>query len=210
MDGFEQLLLDFKNLSQNKSQQGTFFELLMKKYFLTSPLYLEMFETVWLWSEFPYNGGKHDTGIDIVAKKRNCDEYCAIQCKFYDENNPVSKSDVDTFLSASGKAFFIAGRPIRYSDRMIVSTTDKWTSTAEETIEGQLPPVTRIRLKDLKDSGIDWESFSLTNINGMKRDGRKHELPHQMKAIESVLEGFSSVDRGKLIMACGTGKRLHH
>lgn len=35
MDGFEQLLLDFKNLSQNKSQQGTFFELLMKKYFLT-------------------------------------------------------------------------------------------------------------------------------------------------------------------------------
>ena len=76
MNGFEQLLLDFKNLSQNKSQQGTFFELLMKKYFLTSPLYLEMFETVWLWSEFPYNGGNHDTGIDIVAKKRNCDEYC--------------------------------------------------------------------------------------------------------------------------------------
>lgn len=206
MDGFEQLLLDFKNLSQNKSQQGTFFELLMKKYFLTSPLYSEMFENVWLWSEFPYNGGKHDTGIDIVAKKRNCDEYCAVQCKFYDENNPVSKSDVDTFLSASGKPFFIDGKPFRYSDRIIVSTTDKWTSTAEETIEGQLPPVTRIRLKDLKDSGIDWDSFSLTNINGMKRDGRKHELPHQIEAIHSVIEGFSLADRGKLIMACGTGK----
>lgn len=95
---------------------------------------------------------------------------------------------------------------MRYSERIIVSTTDKWSSTAEDTIEGQLPPVTRIRLKDLKDSGIDWDSFSLSNINEMKRDGRKQERPHQTKAIEAVLSGFQSAERGKLIMACGTGK----
>ena len=206
MSGFEQLLLDFKNMGQSKAQQGTLFELLMKKYFLTCPLYAETFEAVWTWVEFPYNGGKHDTGIDLVAKKKDYDEYCAIQCKFYDENYPVSKADVDTFLSASGKPFFIDGKPMRYSERIIVSTTDKWSSTAEDTIEGQLPPVTRIRLKDLKDSGIDWDSFSLNNINGMKRDGRKQERPHQTKAIEAVLNGFQSADRGKLIMACGTGK----
>ena len=206
MSGFEQLLLDFKNMGQSKAQQGTIFELLMKKYFLTCPLYTETFEAVWTWGEFPYNGGKHDTGIDLVVKKKDYDEYCAIQCKFYDENYPVSKADVDTFLSASGKPFFIDGKPMRYSERIIVSTTDKWSSTAEDTIEGQLPPVTRIRLKDLKDSGIDWDSFSLSNINEMKRDGRKHEYPHQTMAIEAVLSGFQSADRGKLIMACGTGK----
>ena len=206
MYGFEQLLLNFKEMSHNKSEQGTLFELLMKKYFLTSPLYSETFDDVWLWSEFPYNGGKHDSGIDLVAKKRDFEEYCAIQCKFYDENNPVSKSDVDTFLSASGKPFFINGKPMRFSDRIIVSTTDRWTSTAEETIEGQLPPVTRIRLKDLKESGIDWDSFTLSNINGMKRNDKKHELPHQLNAIAAVIEGFKIADRGKLIMACGTGK----
>jgi len=150
--------------------------------------------------------GKHDTGIDLVAKKKDYDEYCAIQCKFYDENYPVSKADVDTFLSASGKPFFIDGKPMRYTERIIVPTTDKWSSTVEDTIEGQLLPVTRIRLKDLKDSGIDWDSFSLSDINEMKRDGRKHEYPHQTKAIEAVLSGFQSADRGKLIMACGTGK----
>ena len=95
---------------------------------------------------------------------------------------------------------------MRYSERIIVSTTDKWSSTAEDTIEGQLPPVTRIRLKDLKDSGIDRDSFSLSHINEMKRDVRKHEYPHQTKAIEAVLSGFQSAERGKLIMACGTGK----
>lgn len=193
-------------MSHNKSEQGILFELLMKKFFMTSPLYAGTYESVWLWNEFPYNGGKHDFGIDLVAKKKDFEEYCAIQCKFYDENNTVSKADVDTFLSASGKPFFIDGKPMRFSDRIIVSTTDKWTSTAEETIGGQLPPVTRIRLKDLKESGIDWDSFTLSNINGMKCNGKKHELPHQSKAIAAVMAGFKNADRGKLIMACGTGK----
>lgn len=206
MSGLEQLLIDFKSMAQNKTQQGALFELLMKKYFLTCPLYAETFEAVWTWVEFPYNGGKHDTGIDLVAKKKNYDEYCAIQCKFYDENYPVSKADVDTFISASGKPFFIDGKPIRYSERIIVSTTDKWSSNAEDTIEGQSPTIHRIRLRDLKDSGIDWNSFSLNNINEMKRDEHKHERPHQTEAIEAVLNGFQSADRGKLIMACGTGK----
>lgn len=206
MDSFDNLLCELKSLSQNKSQQGAFFELLMKKYFMTSPLYSEMFEIVWMWPEFPYNGGKHDTGIDIVAKKKNCDEYSAIQCKFYSEDNTVSKADVDTFISASGKPFYVDGKEFRYSDRIIVSSTDKWTSIAEETIEGQIPPVTRIRLKDLRDSGIDWDSFSLNNINDMRRSERKQERPHQVDAIQAVTNGFLSADRGKLIMACGTGK----
>ena len=41
-------------------------------------------------------------------KARNIDEYYAIQCKFYDDEHSVSKSDVDTFLTASGKPFYIS------------------------------------------------------------------------------------------------------
>lgn len=204
-DNFEQLMLDLRSASQSKREQGSKFELLMQKYFLTSPLYSEIYEQVWLWSEFPY-ANTHDIGIDLVAKLRDRDEFSAIQCKFYDENNSVSKDDVDTFLSASGKAFYIDGVEHRYSTRIIVSTTDKWSSNAEETIIGQLPPVTRIRLQDLKDSGIDWDCFTLDKIDDMKVCTKKKERPHQVEAIKAVINGFKDVDRGKLIMACGTGK----
>ena len=206
MDSFDCLLSELKQKSVNKSQQGTSFEVLMKRFFIISPLYHELFSDVWLWNEFPYNGGKHDFGIDLVAKMNGIDEYCAIQCKFYAEDYSIQKSDVDTFLSASGKAFFVNGEPKRYSDRIVVSTTDKWSKTAEDTIEGQNPAVTRIRLKDLKESGIDWDSFKLNNLDTMKRDQLRHVRPHQKKAIDKVIEGFKTASRGKLIMACGTGK----
>lgn len=204
-DSFEQLMLDLRHISQNKSDQGSKFELLIQKYFLTSPLYSEIYEQVWFWNEFPYSN-THDIGIDLVAKLRDRDEFCAIQCKFYDENNYISKDDVDTFLSASGKAFYIDGKEHRFSERIIVSTTDKWSSNAEETIIGQLPPVTRIRLQDLKDSGIDWDSFTLEKIEDMKVCSKKKERPHQIEAINAVVNGFKKADRGKLVMACGTGK----
>lgn len=204
-DSFEQLMFDLREVSQSKSDQGSKFELLMQKYFLTSPLYSEIYEQVWRWSEFPYSN-THDIGIDLVAKMRGKDSFCAIQCKFYDENNSVTKDDVDTFISASGKAFYIDGVPHRYSQRIIVSTTDKWSSNAEETIIGQLPSVNRIRLQDLKDSGIDWDSFTLDRIEDMSISAKKKERPHQLEAIDAVINGFKDSDRGKLIMACGTGK----
>lgn len=203
---FERLLAYLKGISRSKSEQGTRFEKLIKQYFMTAPVYKELYEKVWLWNEFPYNGGRHDIGIDLVAKKRDLDEYYAIQCKFYSETAKVDKADVDTFLSASGQPFFIDGTPFRYSGRIIVSSTDNWTSTAEEIIKGQIPPVSRIRLQDLKDSGIDWDSFKTDDLSSMRVKKKKELRPHQEVAVNDVLEGFKEADRGKLIMACGTGK----
>ncbi len=193
-------------VSKNKSEQGIRFEQLIKKFLLTSPLYSQLYENVWMWNEFPYNGDKHDYGIDLVAKMRGLDEYHAIQCKFYKENHAVTKEDIDTFLSASGQSFYIDDSQVRFSGRIIISTTDKWTSTANDIIEGQIPPVNRIRLQDLKESGIDWSSFSVENIDSMKRASKKMVRPHQETAITKVVNGYKSADRGKLIMACGTGK----
>ncbi|MDE5770290.1 MAG: DEAD/DEAH box helicase family protein [Ruminococcus sp.] len=202
---FLKLLDDMRNSSQSKREQGTKFEKLMQKVFRTSPLYAEMYDTVWLWSEFPY-ADTNDIGIDIVVKKRYKDEYTAIQCKFYDDNNPISKGDVDTFLSASGKAFYIGDKEYRYSERIIVSTNDKWSSNAESTIIGQFPPVTRIRVQDLQECGINWNSFTLDNIASMQKSPKKIPRQHQVEAIQAVIEGLKTANRGKLIMACGTGK----
>lgn len=206
MGQFERLLTYVKELSRNTSEQGTWFENFIKHIFLTSPIYQEMYENVWTWNEFPYNGGRHDYGIDLVAKVRDLDEYYAIQCKFYDEEHSVSKHDVDTFLTASGKPFYIKGTPVRYSGRIIVSTTDKWSNTANDIIEGQIPAVTRVRLKDLHEIGIDWDSVSVDNPSSMRPSKKKTVRPHQKIAISKVLDGFENADRGKLIMACGTGK----
>lgn len=206
-DAFSQLLLDLREASTSKRDQGTRFEKLMKQYLLTSPLYSQIYEKVWLWNEFPYKDNKPDTGIDLVAKVRDSDDdYCAIQCKFYDENNTVQKDDVDTFITASGKSFSASGKLLYYTSRIIVSTTDKWSKNAEDAIVGQKPPVNRIRLQDLKDSGIDWENFSLSNIENMKLAKKKNLRSHQKRALDDVLTGLSSANRGKLIMACGTGK----
>lgn len=208
MDAFKQLLVELRALSVNKVEQGIRFEKLMEQFFKKDKLWAEQFDEVWRWPDFPYNGGRHDCGIDLVAKRRGSEDYCAIQCKFYNETESVSKGDVDTFLSASGTFFVINGVKKWYSERLIVSTTDKWSSTAEDTIVGQNPPVNRLRLQDLKESSIDWSSFSLSNPENMKRGTLKKLRPHQQSALNDVISGFSSADRGKLIMACGTGKTL--
>lgn len=187
-----------RSISSSESEKGTRFELLIKKYFETDPVYADMFETVWTWNEFPLNDGKHDTGIDLVAKERISGKYCAIQCKFYDENYTIQKRDIDSFFTESGKRI--------YENRIIVSSTDKWSRNAESSLENQSKPVSRIRLQDLDKSAIDWSAFMIDQLDSMALK-QKHSLrPHQQEALENVLVGFEKAERGKLIMACGTGK----
>jgi predicted helicase len=85
---------------------GDKLERLISKYLTIDPLYQDKYSDVWLWSEWPGRGNLPDTGIDLVAKERNTDGYCAIQCKFYDPPHTLQKSDIDSFFTASGKRLF--------------------------------------------------------------------------------------------------------
>ena len=124
-------------------------------------------------------------------------ELCAIQCKFYDPTHTLQKDDIDSFFTASGKAGF--------TSRLIVSTTDKWSKDAEEALEGQQIPVSRLRVQDLDDSPVDWSQFSLAQPEDAERR-RRSIFARTRPCLQKVAEGFASGDRGKLIMACGTGK----
>lgn len=53
-----------------------------------------------MWMDWPYRNGKIDQGIDLVAREAVSGEYCAIQCKCYDENHLLALPDVGTFLRA--------------------------------------------------------------------------------------------------------------
>ncbi|PYC77362.1 damage-inducible protein [Streptomyces tateyamensis] len=189
-----------RETSDGNRDRGTRFEELMVEYLSTDPQWNEQFTQVWMWSDWPEAADdKRDVGIDLVAQDRETGGYCAIQCKFYEPDHTVQKADIDSFFTASGKGGF--------TRRMIISTTEKWGPHAEEALGGQQIPVTRIGLADIAGSPVEWHLPTVSGervTTSLRR--KKTPLPHQREAIDAVFEGFASRERGKLIMACGTGK----
>jgi len=194
------ILAEFREAATSHRDLGDKFERLIANYLVTEPQYQERFSDVWMWSEWPGRGNQPDTGIDLVAKERYTGGLCAIQCKFYDPTHRLEKEDLDSFFATSGKHPF--------TSRIVVSTTDNWSKHAEELLNNQQVPANRIRAQDLENSAVDWSRFSLNRPDLMTLRLKKKLRPHQVKALKAVMEGLSTADRGKLIMACGTGKTL--
>lgn len=202
---FNDILTEFREAATSNRSLGDMFERLIAAYLKTDPQYADRLADVWLWSEWP-DRWDTDVGVDLVARERGTGDYWAIQCKFYDPAHSLQKADIDSFFTASGKRFSTTDGDRHFSSRMIVSTTDKWSKHAEDALADQAISVTRLWFKDLADSPIDWSQFSLSNIKDIRLKKKKEPRPHQEEAIGSVIEGFKAADRGKLIMACGTGK----
>lgn len=207
MTTFTKIIDKFRREAWSERDKGFRFECLMQAYLKTTSLYTGRFEEVWLWSEFPCHdqfGGK-DIGIDLVAKTFS-GEYWAVQCKCYADDKYITKPDVDTFLSTSGKTFEVEGVEHAFAQRLWISTTNKWNSVAELTIKNQTPQVTRLNLIDLEADDVDWEKLEQGLYGKASRPKPFAIMEHQQKAINRVHEYFKTRDRGKLIMACGTGK----
>ena len=187
----------------SEAEKGHRFEVLMKRYFQTDPIYKERFSDVWLWNEWPHTKG-HDVGIDLVAKEADSDRYVAIQCKFYAPDYLVSAHDVDTFFMALNSSI-----RTEHSDKdsfaggIIIATTDHWNKVLLDALLKQHITCQHIGLSDSEEAAVDWPAISKGQAGEItKYDAR----PHQREAIDAVISGFNSADRGKLIMACGTGK----
>ncbi len=207
---FKEVLNKFRAESFTEREKGTKFERLMRSWLLTDPRYNEL-EKVWLWEEFPgrKDFGGTDTGIDLVAKTEMGD-YWAIQCKCYAEDTIIDKPAVDSFLATSSRTFTneVTFQTTRFAKRIWISTTNHWGSNAEDAIHRQEPPVTRIGLADLNSSPVDWQKLmdGLTGNSALVegKKPRKHQLTAISKAYAHYITDGN--DRGKLIMACGTGK----
>lgn len=180
----------------------------MQAYLQTDPRYAALFKNVWLWNEFPARrdfGGK-DTGIDLVARTHSGD-YWAIQCKFFKESAVIDKPAVDSFLSTSSKNFKDDQlRTVGFAHRLWISTTNHWGGNAETTIHNQHPPVNRLGLHDLDNAPVDWSKLNEGLSGEASRIAKKTPMAHQVTAIAAAHEHFKTSERGKLIMACGTGK----
>lgn len=203
-----QLLNSFRSAAQTEREKGSYFERLVKTYLQEEPSYQDLFGgQVFLWEDWR----KHclqqgqsdpgvDAGIDLVAVEatKNNPRIFAIQAKFYAEDAKISKAaGIDSFLSAMGKAPFTNG--------MLVLTTFKATEHVVNLVQGRDKPVNIIALSDLEASLIDWSQY-LPEAPVVTLRSKKSLRPHQQSALNATLGGFQRESRGKLIMACGTGK----
>lgn len=205
------ILLDIRRKALTEREKGTDFERLMKLWFLTDPRYSEL-EKVWLWEEFPARkdfGGK-DLGIDLVARTEYGD-YWAIQCKCYAEDAVIDKGAVDSFLANASRTFtdHESFQTREFSNLVWVQTTRKrWGPNAEAAIQGLSKPFNRISLYDLEISVVDWDKLKKGLYGEKAKLPGKQPRKHQLEAMSKAYEHFvtNGNERGKLIMACGTGK----
>lgn len=205
---FNQILEKYREISFSQKDKGERFERLMQAYLLTEPMYANLFQKVWMWNEFPFKDelGGTDTGIDLVGLT-NDGHYWAIQCKCYQESSVIDKKAVDSFLATSSRSFKDESKSQKhFSNCLWISTTNKWGPNAEEALKNQKPPVSRLSLFDLQESQVDWDKLE-KGVHGEKaRNATRSLKDHQVKALTLTHEHFKANERGKLIMACGTGK----
>jgi len=208
---FQAILTKYRKDSFSERDKGDRFERLMQAYLKTDPKYAYLFKKVWLWNEFPgrsdFGGG--DTGIDLIALTLD-GNYWAIQCKCFQESAAIDKPAVDSFLSTSSREFKDENlQTTSFAQRLWISTTNKWGLNATEAIKNQSPPVIRLNLFELQESAVDWQKLDQGIHGEASRTPKKTLRPHQQEALDKTHEHFKTADRGKLIMACGTGKTFN-
>lgn len=192
-----EVLSDLRSLSMDERDKGDKFERLVKSYLRNDPEWVNRFEGVWTWTEWDERGNVPDIGVDLVAKRRDTGEYAAIQCKFYDAGQKVSKAHIDSFLAATMRPEF------NFTQRYVFDTSAGWTNNVEKEVQGV---VQRVDIAYLDDAPIDWGQFRWETPEVVVPTGPKSLRPHQRNALEDVFKGLQTHDRGKLVMACGTGK----
>ncbi|GAA8602646.1 DEAD/DEAH box helicase family protein [Helicobacter pylori] len=185
------------------NQKGSLFEKI-SKHFLKEHDSANEYESIDLWNDWELRGKEGDRGIDMVVTTTS-KEYIAVQCKYHQNN--ISLNDIATFLTQlqSGVG------EVRFKKGIIISTSNL-SSNALKAIEqirsnGIGIDIDEITEEDFIYSQIDWEKLDTTQSELPLCD-KKKPRPHQVEAINATKEYFSDHKntRGKLIMACGTGK----
>ena len=202
MSALQKVLLTIRENSTNTTEMGNAFERLSKVFLEHDATQNQQYSKVWHYEDWAKENEEYSTkdiGIDLVAKLREEEGYCAIQCKFYEPEYSISKADLDSFISASSTNDF--------QRLMLIDTSiQPIGKNARSVFDNINKDYIRIQLSELEESRIDWLSYV---SDGTVRLHSKKELrDHQIKALNAVRDGLAENDRGKMIMACGTGKTL--
>ena len=176
-------------------KRGRQFEHFVKWFLKNDPEWATQVEEVWLWNDYPGRWGR-DCGIDLVFKNKNGKTW-AVQAKCYSPDYEITKTDVDKFLSESNRK--------EINHRLLIATTDRIGANARQVLDGQEKSVVRYHLTHFESAAVDYPGQHREIVCGKAQASTEHR-PHQIEAVDNVITGFQTADRGQLIMACGTGK----
>ncbi len=188
---FDDILEKIRRESKSETEKGKMFENLMVEFLSTDSVYSNRFSKVYKWASWPGNKGEPDMGTDLVAEENG--KLCAIQCKCYSEDHVLGKNEISNFpADASGKKFH---------SMILIYTGGSITSNARKLLENHHCQV--IGTEELQRSNFDWSKYPKRAVKSPKK-----LRDYQEQAVNDVITGFKGSDRGKLVMACGTGKTL--
>ena len=188
-----------KKKAESKTDQGTVFEKVVKIYLEEDKIQMQHYDKVWRYKDWAkdHDLDPSDTGIDLIAKLSDGSGFCAIQCKFYAENNRLTQETFDSFVANASDP--------QFTDIILADTTlPEYHDNLINLLERTKKPWKRINLAKLRESNIVWEDY-LTNRT-IKFKEPKEPYDYQEEAITKVIAGLETEDRGRMIMACGTGK----
>ena len=206
MDTIDGLLDYIRDIALDETAKGTAFETLIRKWLVTDPVQGRRFERVQTYADWCAERGDiaRDRGTDLVATFKE-GGWAAIQTKLY-QDSAITKAQLDSFIADTGRVDPRTGEKV-FAERLFIETTGRsWSHNLEETIRTADPPFVRIGLSDLRASAVDWSAY---RAKGTLQPREPRALrPHQVIARDKVITGLKDADRGKLVMACGTGKTL--
>ena len=145
-----------------------------------------------------------DLGTDLVAWDKEGRRY-AIQCKTYNYNAKIGKSDLSQIIAdADEKTFY---------KRIFITSSIGFTDNAK--IIANKNKVGLISYQHLISTNLIWPESEIDLNKLFKQESHNKEILkkkpnklYQTEAIKKVVEHFSDNNKAQLIMACGTGKTL--
>ncbi|MBT0958394.1 DEAD/DEAH box helicase [Alphaproteobacteria bacterium KMM 3653] len=195
----QDILDEYRASARTEREKGDYFERLVRVFMENDDTQRQYYSKVEPFADWATSQGwsNADTGIDLVGTLSDGSGYAAIQCKFYAPNHSIQKPDIDSFISAASNDLFT---------RLVIADTTlkELGRNTQETLDKLSKDWNRISVAELEASRIDWSQFIRSGTVSLAP--KKQLRDHQRDALRAVQAGLETADRGKLIMACGTGK----
>lgn len=186
--------------------KGDAFEHLCCAFLRTDPRFVAELESVWLRSEVPpavaarLNLPATDEGIDGIAETRS-GEFWTLQCKYLDNpKSTLTKNALDGFSHLS----FTYCKGV--TKALVLHTSSQ--------------PIRKHRLLGISEVGLgEFEGLdesawaAIHRVMGKRGHAgvapkSRQPRPHQAAAVKAITKHLKTHDRGRVLMACGSGKSL--
>ena len=178
------------------TDKGKPFSVFCKWFLENDPEWSKTVDKVWLWNDYPNKWQTRFSVTDLVFRDKE-NQIWAVKAKCYGDDKSTTESDMKSFLNDTGCK--------EVACRLWMQTNNKMEEKAEKSFKGQDKPIIVFKLNNFLNAQIDYP-ISYYDLYQAKAKTKPTPDTHQLEAIAAVKSRLQSIDRGQMIMACGTGK----